>query len=94
MPRSNDWLAVVFCSDIDGAYGRNCGSRRLPLMRLNWIDSVALAASEHVSLAWPVAIANIGVKPMTNPVKPAAFLPLAKLPRIPASDLKKLGGAG
>ena len=31
---------------------------------------------------------------MTIPVKPAAFLPLAKLPRIPASDLKKLGWRG
>jgi prevent-host-death family protein len=28
---------------------------------------------------------------MTIPIRPAAFLPLAKLPRIPASDLKKLG---
>ena len=31
---------------------------------------------------------------MTNPVKPAAFLPLASLPRTPASDLKKLGWRG
>jgi prevent-host-death family protein len=31
---------------------------------------------------------------MTIPVKPAAFLPLAKLPRISASDLKKLGWRG
>ncbi len=31
---------------------------------------------------------------MTIPVKPAAFLPLAKLPRAPASDLKKLGWRG
>jgi prevent-host-death family protein len=31
---------------------------------------------------------------MTIPVKPAAFLPLAKLPRTPASDLKKLGWRG
>jgi len=31
---------------------------------------------------------------MTTPPKPAAFLPLAKLPRTPASDLKKLGWRG
>ena len=31
---------------------------------------------------------------MTIPVKPAAFLSLAKLPRTPASDLKKLGWRG
>jgi PHD/YefM family antitoxin component YafN of YafNO toxin-antitoxin module len=31
---------------------------------------------------------------MTIPVKPPAFLPLAKLPRTPASDLKKLGWRG
>ena len=31
---------------------------------------------------------------MTTPAKPAAFLPLAKLPRAPASDLKKLGWRG
>jgi len=34
------------------------------------------------------------VKHMTIPVKPPAFLPLAKLPRTPASDLKKLGWRG
>src|ERR1019366_7575347 len=31
---------------------------------------------------------------MTTPTKPAAFLRLAKLPRTPASDLKKLGWRG
>ena len=31
---------------------------------------------------------------MTTSAKPAAFLPLAKLPRTPASDLKKLGWRG
>ena len=31
---------------------------------------------------------------MTISAKPAAFLPLAKLPRTPASDLKKLGWRG
>jgi prevent-host-death family protein len=31
---------------------------------------------------------------MTDPVKQSAFLPLAKLPRTPASDLKKLGWRG
>jgi prevent-host-death family protein len=31
---------------------------------------------------------------MTIPVKPATFLSLAKLPRTPASDLKKLGWRG
>ena len=31
---------------------------------------------------------------MTAPAKPAAFLPVAKLPRTPASDLKKLGWRG
>jgi prevent-host-death family protein len=31
---------------------------------------------------------------MAIPAKPAAFLPLAKLPRTPASDLKKLGWRG
>jgi prevent-host-death family protein len=31
---------------------------------------------------------------MTTPVKSAAFLPIAKLPRTPASDLKKLGWRG
>ena len=31
---------------------------------------------------------------MTVPVKPPAFLPRAKLPRTPASDLKKLGWRG
>jgi len=31
---------------------------------------------------------------MTTPAKPAVFLPLAKLPRTPASDLKKLGWRG
>jgi PHD/YefM family antitoxin component YafN of YafNO toxin-antitoxin module len=31
---------------------------------------------------------------MSNPVKPTAFIPLAKLPRAPASDLKKLGWRG
>ena len=31
---------------------------------------------------------------MTIPAKPAALLPLAKLPRTPASDLKKLGWRG
>jgi prevent-host-death family protein len=31
---------------------------------------------------------------MTIPAKPAAFLPLAKLPRTPASVLKKLGWRG
>lgn len=31
---------------------------------------------------------------MTTSGKPAAFLPLAKLPRTPASDLKKLGWRG
>ena len=31
---------------------------------------------------------------MTIPAKPPAFLPLAKLPRTPASDLKKLGWRG
>jgi prevent-host-death family protein len=31
---------------------------------------------------------------MTTPTKPTAFLPLAKLPRTPASDLKKLGWRG
>jgi prevent-host-death family protein len=31
---------------------------------------------------------------MPIPVKPATFLPLAKLPRTPASDLKKLGWRG
>ena len=31
---------------------------------------------------------------MATPAKPAAFLPLAKLPRTPASDLKKLGWRG
>lgn len=31
---------------------------------------------------------------MTTPAKPNAFLPIAKLPRTPASDLKKLGWRG
>ena len=31
---------------------------------------------------------------MTTSAKPATFLPLAKLPRTPASDLKKLGWRG
>jgi prevent-host-death family protein len=31
---------------------------------------------------------------MTTPAKPAAFLPLAKLPRTSASDLKRLGWRG
>ena len=31
---------------------------------------------------------------MATPAKPAAFLPLAKLPRTPASDLKRLGWRG
>jgi PHD/YefM family antitoxin component YafN of YafNO toxin-antitoxin module len=31
---------------------------------------------------------------MTIPVKPVTLLPLAKLPRTPASDLKKLGWRG
>jgi prevent-host-death family protein len=31
---------------------------------------------------------------MTTSAKPSAFLPLAKLPRTPASDLKKLGWRG
>src|ERR1700756_3810668 len=31
---------------------------------------------------------------MTTPAKPATFLPLAKLPRTPASDLKKRGWRG
>jgi prevent-host-death family protein len=31
---------------------------------------------------------------MTTSAKPGAFLPLAKLPRTPASDLKKLGWRG
>jgi prevent-host-death family protein len=31
---------------------------------------------------------------MTTPAKPAVFLPIAKLPRAPASDLKKLGWRG
>ena len=31
---------------------------------------------------------------MTTSAKPTAFLPLAKLPRTPASDLKKLGWRG
>ena len=31
---------------------------------------------------------------MTTSTKPPAFLPLAKLPRTPASDLKKLGWRG
>jgi prevent-host-death family protein len=31
---------------------------------------------------------------MTPPTKPATFLPAAKLPRTPASDLKKLGWRG
>ena len=31
---------------------------------------------------------------MTTQGKPAAFLPIAKLPRTPASDLKKLGWRG
>lgn len=31
---------------------------------------------------------------MTIPAKPAALLPLAKLPRAPSSDLKKLGWRG
>jgi prevent-host-death family protein len=31
---------------------------------------------------------------LTIPTKPAAFLPLAKLPRTPASDLKRLGWRG
>jgi prevent-host-death family protein len=31
---------------------------------------------------------------MAIPTKPAAFLPLARLPRTPASDLKKLGWRG
>ncbi|MGH8208012.1 MAG: type II toxin-antitoxin system prevent-host-death family antitoxin [Steroidobacteraceae bacterium] len=31
---------------------------------------------------------------MTTSAKPVAFLPLAKLPRTPASDLKKLGWRG
>src|SRR5260221_5522226 len=31
---------------------------------------------------------------MTTPAKPAAFPPLTKLPRTPASDLKKLGWRG
>jgi prevent-host-death family protein len=31
---------------------------------------------------------------MTTSAKPAAFLPVAKLPRTPASDLKKLGWRG
>jgi prevent-host-death family protein len=31
---------------------------------------------------------------MTIPAKPAAFPPLAKLPRTPASDLKRLGWRG
>ena len=31
---------------------------------------------------------------MTTSAKPAVFLPLAKLPRTPASDLKKLGWRG
>jgi prevent-host-death family protein len=31
---------------------------------------------------------------MTTSAKPAAFLPIAKLPRTPASDLKKLGWRG
>jgi prevent-host-death family protein len=33
-------------------------------------------------------------KPMSIPVKPGAFPPLANLPRTPASDLKKLGWRG
>jgi PHD/YefM family antitoxin component YafN of YafNO toxin-antitoxin module len=33
-------------------------------------------------------------KPMTTSAKPAAFPRLAKLPRTPASDLKKLGWRG
>jgi prevent-host-death family protein len=39
-------------------------------------------------------VTSSGGKAMTNPAKPAAFLPLAKLPRTPASDLKKLGWRG
>ena len=31
---------------------------------------------------------------MTTPAKPAVFVPIAKLPRTPASDLKKLGWRG
>ena len=31
---------------------------------------------------------------MTNSAKPGAFVPLAKLPRTPASDLKRLGWRG
>src|SRR5271170_309776 len=37
---------------------------------------------------------HLGVKRMAIPVKRAAFLPLAKLPRTPASDLKRLGWRG
>ena len=33
-------------------------------------------------------------RPMTTSAKTATFLPLAKLPRTPASDLKKLGWRG
>src|SRR5882757_5521520 len=33
-------------------------------------------------------------EPMTISAKPPAFLPLAKLPRTPASDLKRLGWRG
>lgn len=31
---------------------------------------------------------------MTTPAKPAVFVPIAKLPRAPASDLKKIGWRG
>jgi PHD/YefM family antitoxin component YafN of YafNO toxin-antitoxin module len=59
--------------------------------RLIWVDWEKWANNLHWGKI--AAVASLGVKPMI-PVKRAAFLPLEKLPRTPASDLKKLGWRG
>lgn len=47
-----------------------------------------------VQLGYTVPLTRTGNAAMTTSAKTATFLPLAKLPRTPASDLKKLGWRG
>jgi PHD/YefM family antitoxin component YafN of YafNO toxin-antitoxin module len=59
------------------------------------MEKLALLGKLRILGRWGIIIPILDQEtPMTTSSKTATFLPLAKLPRTPASDLKKLGWRG
>jgi PHD/YefM family antitoxin component YafN of YafNO toxin-antitoxin module len=59
------------------------------------MEKLALLGKLRILGRWGIIIPFLDQEtPMTTSSKTATFLPLAKLPRTPASDLKKLGWRG